>query len=149
MTSPNANLCTSCMKRITRRRDGFAALAAMTCLLIVVAIVGSMLQGAIRNRRQLRTERDCRQSEMLLAAGADRAAARLASDPTFRGDLWELPAKASVARGAGRVTTVVSLPAGDGSRQIRVVAEYPIDRNFPVRRSHTFQISSATNPLQE
>jgi type II secretory pathway component PulK len=137
------------MKRPTCRRVGFAALAALTCLLIVVAIVASMLQGAIHNRRQLHIERNCRQSEMLLAAGAERAAARLASDPTFRGDVWELPADEIVGRGAGRVTTQVSRSNDPGLWQVQIVAEYPLGRDFPIQRSQTFQIRSSTVQAQE
>ena len=136
-------------RRSPRGRRGFAVVAALTCLLIVVAIAGSMLQNAIRARRQLHTERDCRQAELLLAAGADRATARLAAEPSFRGDVWELPAESVVDRGAGRVTTEISRAGNDRSWQVRVVAEYPLDRDFPIRRSHTFQFNSASNPLQE
>lgn len=129
------------------RRRGFAVLSTLVCLLIVVSIVGSMIQGAIRARRQMHVERDCRQSESLLSAGAARAVSRLASDPNFVGDVWQLPSEAIVSNGAGRVTCEISPPTGDGSRQLRVVAEYPIDRDFPVRRSQTFNIPSDPIPL--
>lgn len=129
------------------RHRGFAVVAALTCLLIVVSIVGSMVQGAIRARRQMHVERDRRQSEMLIVAGAERAMSRLGSDPEYVGDVWELPSEKIVGNGAGRVTCEISPLAGDGSRQLRVVAEYPTDRDFPIRRSQSFEIPPDPIPL--
>ncbi len=149
MTSHNLGIRRQNSRPAIRRRRGFAVIASLTCLLIVVAIVGSMLQSAIRARRELLTERDCRQSQLLLAAGADRAAARLAAEPTYRGDVWELPAEAIIGRGAGRVTTEVSRAGSEGPWQVHVVAEYPTDRGLSIRRSHTFQLNSSMNSSQE
>jgi type II secretory pathway component PulK len=126
-----------------------AVIAALTCLLIVTAIIGSMLQSALRARRQLHAERDRRQTELLLQAGADRAALRLATEPEFRGDTWDLPAESIVGRGAGRVTTEVSRSEDDPSWQVRIIAEYPLGRDFPIRRSQMFQIPSVTTQSQE
>jgi hypothetical protein len=137
-------------KRAERRR-GFAVVTALVCLLIVVSIMGSMIQGAIRTRRQMHVERDRRQSEMLLVAGATRAMSRLEGNPTFVGDVWQLPADVIVGNGAGRVTCEISPTAGDGSRQLRVIAEYPVDRDFPIRRSQNFEIPAdpIPQPIQE
>jgi len=123
--------------------------AALVCLLVVTSIVCSMLKGALRARRELHAERDRRQTELLLEAGADRAAARLATEPDFRGDTWELPATTIVGQGGGRVTTEVTTNADNQSRQVRVVAEYPIGRGLPIRRSHTFPIASSKTQKEE
>jgi len=125
-------------------RSGLVLIAALVCLLIVTSIIGSMLQSALRARRQLHTERDRRQTELLLEAGADRAALRHAAEPDFRGETWNLPAESIVGRGDGRVTTEVSRAADDQPWQVRVVAEYPLGRDFPIRRSHTFPITPPT-----
>jgi len=123
--------------------------ASMVCLLIVTSIVGSMLQTAVRARRQLHAERDRRQAELLLEAGADRAASRLAADANYRGDTWTLSAAAIVGSGDGRVTTEL-MPAGkENAWSLHVVAEYPLGRGLPIRRSHTFPISVPPIATQE
>lgn len=141
------------LDRTSRKRSGLFVLVALTCLLIVSAIVVSMLQSAIRMRRQLHTQRDLCQTELLLHAGAERAASRLKNAPDFSGDTWELPAEAIAGHGSGRVTTQVTRSDSDATSQIHAVAEYPLDRGFPVRRSHTFNIpnpaDSAANPSEE
>ncbi len=136
-------------RRICRRRNGLMIIAALVCLLVVTSIVGSMLQSALRARRQLHAERDRRQTEMLLEAGADRAAARFAAEAEFRGDTWNLPAETIVGHGDGRVTTQISRNADSEAWQIHVVAEYPLGRDYPIRRSHTFQLASPTTQSQE
>jgi hypothetical protein len=123
--------------------------AAMVCLLIVTSIVCGMLQGAVRARRQLHSERDRRQAEYLLEAGADRAASRLAADANFRGDTWILPADAIVGFADGRVTTEVSQDRDANTWALRVVAEYPIGRGLPIRRSHSFPIFVSQITTQE
>jgi hypothetical protein len=136
-------------REIRRSRGGLVIVAALVCLLIVTSIVTSMLQNALRARRQLRTERDRRQVELLVEVGADRAARRLASEPGFRGDTWNLPADAIVGSGDGRVKSEISRAADQENWQIQVVAEYPLGRDFPIRRSHTFPIASPSSQSQE
>jgi hypothetical protein len=97
----------------------------------------------------LRAERDRRQAELLVEAGADRAYRLLTSQPGFRGDVWDLPADAIVGSGAGRITTELSPASGANTWQIHVVAEYPFGRDFPVRRSHTFQWATPPSSSQE
>lgn len=133
------------MRRIrkpTRSRRGLVLIAALVCLLVSMAIVGSMLQGAIRARRQLHTERDLRQTELLLQAGFERSVAKLAADADFAGDAWELSAEGIIGRGAGRVTTEINRAndGNDSTWQIHVVAEYPLGRDFPIRRSQSFTV---------
>jgi type II secretory pathway component PulK len=130
-------------------RNGLALIAALACLLIVTSIIVSMLQSALSTRRHLRAERDRRQVELLVQAGADRAARLLASQPDFRGDTWNLSAEEIVGSGGGRVTTEVSTTDDAARFQLRVVAEYPTDRDFPVRRSHSIQLSSRPTQSQE
>lgn len=134
---------------LCRRRSGLMVVAAMACLLIVTSIVYGMLHSAVRARRQLHAERDRRQAELLLEAGADRAISRLATDASFGGDTWTLPAEAIIGSGDGRVTTEIMRAGNEGAWSLQVVAEYPLGRGFPVRRSHTFPISVPPIATQE
>src|SRR5215212_2333351 len=75
-------------------RQGAVLVAALVCLLIVMAMLGAMLKGTLIAQRQLHRERDLRQTELLLQAGSDRAAYRLGTDAQYHGETWKLPAKA-------------------------------------------------------
>ncbi len=121
-------------------RFGVVLVAALVCLLVVTGIVGGMLQGAVRGRRQLHAERDLRQTELLLAAGAARAAGRLADEPEYDGETWRLASEEIIGRGAG-VVTIRAAPDGDaGSWRVTIVAEYPAGGESSIRRTRTLTI---------
>jgi hypothetical protein len=133
-------------KRTNRRRligrqaarRGAVLVAALVCMIIVMTMLGTMLQSTLHSRRQLHTRRDVRQTELLVEAGLDRAALRLAREPEYRGETWELPSESVVGRGAGRVTIEASREADETPWQVRVIAEYPIGNELSVQRSRTF-----------
>jgi hypothetical protein len=136
-------------QQTNRQRSGLMVVAALTCLLIVTVIIVNMLQSAIRMRRQLHAQRDLRQTELLLTAGAERAASHLNSESEFAGDTWELPADAITGRGAGRVKTHVTRSDSSATWHVHVAAEYPLDRGPSVRRSRTFEIFTTADSNQE
>jgi hypothetical protein len=135
--------------RIPRSRSGAVLVVALVCLLIVMSLLGSMLQGALRAQRQLHSERDRRQTELLLAAGADRAAVLLSTQPDYRGDTWHLPAASITGRGTGQVITTIARQSDDQPWEVRVVAEYPLGGDLSIRRSRTFLLTAPTAKIQE
>ena len=150
MIRPTKSNRWSARARCRKSRNGLMIIAALVCLLVVTSIIGSMLKTALKARQELRVERDCQQADLLLECGDERVVAQLAAQPGFRGDTWDVPAEAIVGNGRGRVTSRVSQSEGDHSLQVRVTAEYPLDRDFPIHRSRTFQIAyTATQPSGE
>ena len=131
------------------RRSGAVLVAALVSMLLVMAMLASMLQGTLRARRQLHVERDLRQTELLLRAGADRAALRLARDGAYRGDTWTVPATAFAGRGEAQVTTKVSRESDQAPWQVRVVAEFPLGSDASIRRSRAFLIPLSSLQAQE
>ena len=130
-------------------RQGAVLIAALVCLLVVMSILGSMLQGAIVARRQLHAERDLRQTELLLQAGVDRAAFRLAGESDYRGETWEIPAEEIIGLGNGRVTIAATRASDTTPWQLDVIAEYPVGSQRSVRRSGTFFVQSQPTQMQE
>jgi len=123
-------------------RRGVVLIAALVCLSIVLAMLGSMLLGALRRGRELHAERDRRQCELLLEAGVDRAVYRLAKEPSYRGETWTLRAPEITSHGSGLVRIKTSDDFSQ-SRRLEVVAEYPAGDEFSIRRSR-----SLTLPIQ-
>ena len=130
-----------------RRRSGTVLVAALVCLLVVTAMIGTMLQHALAARRQLRAERDLRQAELLLQAGADRAALLLVRKKDYRGETWTTPDEALAGR--GQVTIKALLDSDTASWRVHIVAEYPVGSQRSVRRSRTFVIPSPLSTAQE
>jgi hypothetical protein len=140
---------------ISRRRcgrrfsPGAVLVAALVCLLIVTSLVGGMLQGALRARRQLHVERDLRQTELLLQAGLERGVFRLTNEDDYRGETWNIPAEALHRQGAGRVLVEASRQTEGEPWRLYVVAEYPVGGEMSIRRSRTVSIKSSTSQDQE
>ncbi len=130
-------------------RRGAVLVAALACLLIVMSIIGSMLQGALRARRQLHAERDRRQTELLLEAGVDRAAVQLRRDPEFRGETWKLVASEVTGRGDAQITITAAREAEGDPWQVQVVAEYPVGNELSIRRSKTFVVQLPASRIEE
>ncbi len=122
------------------QRPGAILVVSLVSLLIVMTMLGAMLRGALRDRRQLRTHRDLRQTELLLEAGVDRAAAQLADDPDYEGETWSLSADQIVGVAPGRVVIEATRDDGEPVWQVRVVAEYPLAGPASIRRTRTFTV---------
>jgi Tfp pilus assembly protein PilX len=119
------------------RRSGTVIIMVLVCLVIVMALIGTLLQGTLRARRQLHAERDRRQAQWLLEAGLQRGLRRAAAAAEYRGETWRLSAEDVSGSGAGEITIELS-EAGEGQRRrLSVVAEYPIGSKLSIRRSRT------------
>lgn len=136
-------------RRHNHQRRGAVLVAALVCLLVVMSILGCMLQGALRARRQLHVERDLRQAEFLLQAGADRAAFRMHSDIEYRGETWSISPDQIVGNGRGQVMISTSRDSEQSPWQVHVVAEYPLGGERSIRRSGTYLVQSQTLQVQE
>ena len=132
-----------------RRRRGAVIIAALVCLLVVVALLGALLQGTLRARRQLPVQRDLRQCELLADAGIERAVHRLAQENDYRGETWSLPADGEFGLAEGQVTIAASRASPDQPWQLDVTAEYPLGTDHSIRRSRFFSFPSQPNSVQE
>ena len=125
--------------------------AVLICMLVCVAIAASLvaatLQSALRARRELRLQRQLRQTELLLTAGLERAVARLRSDAAYRGETWELDPATLPGSPLGRVRIEVtptqaesSSPSRPESHQIHVVARIANSDLHGTQRSDTLTL---------
>ncbi len=73
-----------------RDRQAAVLVCMLVCVAIATSLVAATLQSALRARRELRLQRQLRQTELLLTAGLERAVARLRADPAYQGETWEL-----------------------------------------------------------
>jgi Tfp pilus assembly protein PilV len=140
----------------SRQRRGTALIAVLVCLVIVMALLGNMLVGALRIGRQMRGERDRRQCELLLQAGLDRAALRASAAAPYSGEVWNVSSADISGTGDGQVTIRVSRQGDTPTRSplsealsIRVLAEYPVGSDSSIRRSRTAQLQNTTPLPQE
>jgi type II secretory pathway component PulK len=113
-------------------RRGSALVIGMVALVVLAMIEGVLLQRGLAHRRQLVAVERRLQAEWLGQAGLDRAAAALAKDPSYKGEIWEVPSEELNGRDAARVRLVVQPDtARGGRRRVRIEVDDP--REEPVR----------------
>jgi len=133
----------------SNNREGVVLVTALVCLLIVMTLVATMLKGALGAQRQLHVQRDARQTELLLQAGADRAALRLTIESDYRGESWEVPSETFDERGKALVMIKTSRESEQSPWQVRVLAEYPAGSEWSIRRSLAFTLPASNPQAQE
>ena len=141
MTSPHATTRT--------RRRGLALVITLVVLALATLLGGALIQGIARERRAARDAERQAQADWLVAAGADRARARLAHGD-YHGETWNIPTNDLGGRGAARVVIEVADDTDkdknkdDGGAQARkrvtIRAEFPREELLQARRSRSFTV---------
>lgn len=133
-------------------RRGALLIVALTCMAIVIAIIGLLFSSSLRTRRQLHAERDLRQVELLVDAGLRRAAVKLSAEESYVGETWRIPADQLLHNGAAEVTIAVASPEDSEDRDedgktvaVTIAARYPLNVPRTVQRTRTFTIHPAAN----
>jgi hypothetical protein len=108
------------------RRRGAILVVALVCVAVATAAMVCLVQMAIGQRSLVRAEALRLQCCWLAESALDRAAWRLASDPKYPGETWNLPA-AALGGSDGAAVTIQVEPVPDRSlhRLVRVRADYP------------------------
>jgi type II secretory pathway pseudopilin PulG len=122
-----------------RRPRALTAVAVLVCLIIVTLVAGAVLKVALSQRDQTRAAEQRLQAEWLAEAGIQRALARLAAEPGYTGETWEIPPRDLDSVDGAQVAITVARAPGDGrKRDVRVHADYPLDA--PRRARHSKQV---------
>ena len=122
-------------------RRGIALLIMIVALVLLLAF-SAVLLGLARDRLlNLRRRESAVQAELLAESALDRAAAKLALDPTYSGETWTISARELGGRDDARVTIkIAGVSKRPNRREARVVADYPIDPTRRARRSQSLFI---------
>ena len=124
-----------------RRERGAALLVAIVCVSIAVAVMYGIVQLAVQGNREAGLEERRAQARWIVESGVDRAAARLDADREYSGEHWLLPAEMIGGRRDGEVRIEVERIEGQSNwRQVRVVADYPVDLPDRVRQTREFRM---------
>jgi len=112
-------------------RRGSVMVMALVCMAVSMMLALAMLRTAGLTHRALRTERDLRQVECLLAAAADLGQRRLAAGTPIDDVILLPPADLT---GSARITLA---PAAASGASLQIVVEYPLEGPLTIRRSRT------------
>jgi hypothetical protein len=117
----------------------------MVCVGIAGAVLVSVLRIALAERKGQSTDARRIQAVWLAESGLERAAASLATDPDYAGEVWKVSAGSLGGNHGGQVTIEVkAVPDQPGRRLVSVRADYPDDPRLRVRWSK--QLTIQTGP---
>jgi hypothetical protein len=123
-----------------RRRQGAIAVIALIALLVASMIGATLVKMTLAHARQIRTEEVRLQCGWLVQSGLDRAEARLAGQPGYTGETWDVPA-AELAGPAQVQITVEPVENESSRRSVTVVAVYPVQATLRARLSRRYLVS--------
>ena len=113
-------------------RRGAILVAAMVCLAVAAVIFVAIAKTAATCRRLGEVQAWQAQAAWLAESAVERAAARLAADAGYTGEIWTLSAaEFGGADGAVVAINVEPIPETPGRRTVRCRADYP---NHPHHR---------------
>lgn len=122
-----------------QKPSGTILICILVSLVIVAGITGSMLKNALEARKAMRNELRLRQTEFILDAAVQRAAAKLQKDPDYDGEVWQLENALPNADSAQATIEVVSVDEAQTSN-VKVTAQ--ISGPQPIQRTYTFSLSN-------
>ncbi|WP_417747578.1 hypothetical protein [Rosistilla oblonga] len=124
------------MNRLHPKRRGAIAVAVLVCMMIATALAASTLHSALLGRRETHRLRQLRQTDLLLDAGALRAAERLQRDDAYRGETWR---PRDLMPGEGTAIVKIDVSGDATPRQIDVVASIEPHDDAAARTQRSMQ----------
>lgn len=116
-------------------RRGVILAAVLITLAIAAALLLALVQAAVVRRSAAEVAAWRTQAALLAESAMERAAVRLAADPSYRGETWNIPADASASWKGAVVVIRAETPAGKpDTRRVSVCADYPNDPLHRARR---------------
>lgn len=136
------------------RRRGVMTIVALVCVMVASTLMIVVVRRALAESQLGRLEVRRAQSRWLAESGLERAAARLASDPKYSGEVWKIPpgvitgrADETKASAGGTVRIEVTAPPGQpAERLIRVQADWPDDPELRARHTKQATVERAPGP---
>ena len=108
------------------RRNGIVLVAVLVCLIVASAVFGMATKLAVARHLAARHRQIELQAQFLTESGIERAAARLAVRPEYRGETWRIPA-AELDGSHDAVVEIQVEPVADNPQlgRITVRTHYP------------------------
>ncbi len=128
-------------QRQTSRRASILV-CVLICLAVTTALITSTVRTALVARRAMRTQHQLRQTELLLAAGVQRAAVQFQAMSDYSGETWKLSPNTIPGIEAAQVRIELTPVDGDSPREVHVTARLSIAEHAAVQRSYSYPINS-------
>jgi Tfp pilus assembly protein PilX len=128
-------------RRRPNRRSGAVLVVVLVCLTVAAIMLVVVARQAGIVRRAVERSQSSLQAQWLAEAGAERAVARLASDPAYAGETWRISAKELGTPNDAEVRiTIKKVASQPGRVAVGVEADYPRDVLLRCRRAKQIEV---------
>ena len=134
---------------VVHDRQASILVCVLVAMAVAMALVVATVQSALQARREVRTQRDLRQMELVLEAGILRATRNLDSNADYGGETWTLSPSANTGFDSVRVEIEVTAQDGPEPRQVQAIARYPATGPTIIQRSYAFPINRVISFSEE
>ena len=116
-------------------RRAVITVLVLVVLLLMSLMVAQFIRRAVGDRRQMRNELMRQQTIQLAIAAENRTQRKLASDASFKGETWEIPA--GVIHQTHSAQVVINVEDDSAT----IIARYPINSDLPIQVTKTIRLS--------
>ena len=116
-------------------RRAVITVLVLVVLLLMSLMVAQFIRRAVGDRRQMRNELMRQQTIQLAIAAENRTKRKLASDASFKGETWEIPA--GVIHQTNSAQVVINVEDDSAT----IIARYPINSDLPIQVTKTIRLS--------
>ena len=116
-------------------RRAVITVLVLVVLLLMSLMVAQFIRRAVGDRRQMRNELMHQQTIQLAIAAENRTQRKLASDASFKGETWEIPA--GVIHQTHSAQVVINVEDDSAT----IIARYPINSDLPIQVTKTIRLS--------
>jgi len=138
------------MKATNRRRPGVLIFAVLATLALAATLCGVWLKILLLERNQVRQQEALVQAQYLADAALARAEVRLAANPAFAGETWEISAAALGSQAPATVTIATAQP-DETSRRIRARVAWSTSPSTTIARTaeRNVNLPAAESPAED
>lgn len=122
-------------RRSSRRRQAIVSVVVLIVLMLITGLTAQYARRAVGDRRQMRIEIQHQQTIKLAEAGVLRLQQKMADDPEFTQETWNVPAGTIHQTNTGTVDITVN----EGTAT--VVARYPANKQNPLKVTRTVDVT--------
>ena len=136
-------------------RRGAVLLLTIVCVAVALAIMAALVQVALLRYATQQNHQRRAQATCLVESGLDRAVARLAADPAYKGETWTIaaaefnPAADDDIPSALVRIEIKTVANNPHNREIHITADYADDLKSRARRSKQTAVTLIPSKIEE
>ncbi len=132
-----------------RHRAGTVLFCVLACLVVIMTLIATSIQIALRTRRECKTQIHVAQAELCCLAACHRAQSKWKVDPSYAGETWVTNLEVSEKSNTNLQSEITVTGTGTDNAPTTVHIEVHVQLSNPdwsvptIRRSHQYTLTNS------